>query len=402
MMTTPIEEFEPVYVTGRRPQEVTFTESEVEPIVADRPPEEIVFSEAEGETFMAPAPPPSMVPAPDVLASPSGEPPGRTPSAPYAGILDPPGATDRLFARPRSRRTRSRVQPSVPPSGPPVPVPAPVWHLDQAVRNEEGLIIEEKIREAPPLVPYEGVLDRPRRLPPKEVMQTLTTSHRELLSRPRIPSDKVELFETPEAVRAEIERGLSSKGTSTFLADYKDRWVVAHREIIKQAAEAYDIPAWMLASVAWTEVGGDPPWFDELAVYGRQHVGLDSTKTSFGPVQIQIYRAAQELGYDPENLSPISQRLIIWSLTDPQQNLFLVALHLRRLKDIDVPEKTGIQLSDDDARLIGARFNRGAELSRHALFNLGQKLSYGDALVRRRERSVSLLKGPAVPVSPTR
>jgi hypothetical protein len=130
-MPTRIPEFEPLHVFGRRPGEVTFTESEVEPIVADRPPDEIVFSEAEGETFMAPAPPPSMVPAPDVVASPGGEPPGRTPSAPYAGILDPPGATDRLLARPRSRHTRRRVQPSVPPSGPPVP-PVPVLAPESA------------------------------------------------------------------------------------------------------------------------------------------------------------------------------------------------------------------------------------------------------------------------------
>jgi hypothetical protein len=114
------------YIEVTAPRVVTFTEGEVEPIVADQPPaQEIIFSEAEGETSMAPAPPPSMVPVPDVLASPRGGLPGSTPSAPYAGVLDPPGAPNWLFSRPPSRRARRRVQPSVPPSGPPVP-PVPV------------------------------------------------------------------------------------------------------------------------------------------------------------------------------------------------------------------------------------------------------------------------------------
>jgi hypothetical protein len=140
--------FDDYYMTGRyygtapRQEEVTFTESEAEPIIAEeivfseaegetfRAPEEIVFGEAEGETFTAPAPPPIVGSVPNVLASPRGEPPGTTPSAPYAGILDPPGTPNWLFSRPRLRRPRRRVQPMTPPSGPPSP-PVPVRSIEQ-------------------------------------------------------------------------------------------------------------------------------------------------------------------------------------------------------------------------------------------------------------------------------
>jgi hypothetical protein len=144
----------------------------------------------------------------------------------------------------------------------------------------------------------------------------------------------------------------------------------------------------VLAGTAWAEVGGDPPWLDEVGMYAR----LDPTMTSFGPVQMQIRRAAEELGYDPQRLSPAQRRVIIWSLLDPQQNLYIVASHLQRLKNIDAPGRAASELSDDDVRLIGARYNRGAELSRRALLTLGQRTSYGDAIVRRRERVLELLK----------
>jgi hypothetical protein len=127
---------------------------------------------------------------------------------------------------------------------------------------------------------------------------------------------------------------------------------------------------------------------DELA----ENFRLNPNRTSFGPVQIQIYRAAQELGYNPDRLSPAQRRALIWTLLDPQSDLFVVASRLRRLKDIDVPWKTGAQLTDEDVRLIGGRYNRGAELSRHALQDLGLRPSYGDDLVRRKQRSIDLLK----------
>jgi hypothetical protein len=76
-----------------------------------------------------------------------------------------------------------------------------------------------------------------------------------------VPSDKVDAFNTTDAVRTQIERFRSRNGTSHFLADYKDRWVRANKNVIRAAAQQYDIPAWVLAAVAWTEVGGDPPFW---------------------------------------------------------------------------------------------------------------------------------------------
>jgi hypothetical protein len=78
----------------------------------------------------------------------------------------------------------------------------------------------------------------------------LTPAHRDLMARPRIPVDPVEPWGTAEAAQAFLERRLSRKGVSTFLADYKDRWVRAHRALIKAAAAEFDIPDWVLGGVA--------------------------------------------------------------------------------------------------------------------------------------------------------
>ena len=255
-------------------------------------------------------------------------------------------------------------------------------------------------QEAEPIVPegpYPGVVDPAVRLgdvprPSPEQTAGLTARHRALLARERVPADPVEEWGTIDAARAFLQRRLSRRGVSEFLADYKDRWVRSHRRIIQTAAREYDIPDWVLGGVAWTEVGGDPPWFDEGGVKLRQYFAGDPGRTSFGPIQIQLNRAAEELGYDPAAVSSIQRRVLIWTLDEPQNNIFIVASHLRRLKEIDAPGRSAAELKDDDVRLIGARYNRGAELTVRALTTLGQRTRYGDDLLRKRERIQNLFR----------
>ena len=255
-------------------------------------------------------------------------------------------------------------------------------------------------REAEPIVPegpYPGVVDPPVRAgevprPRPEQTVGLTARHRALLARERIPADPVAEWGTTDAARAFLQRRLSRQGVSEFLAGYKDRWVHAHRGIIQAAARENDVPDWVLGGVAWTEVGGDPSWFDEGGVKLRQYFAGDPGRTSFGPVQIQLNRAAEELGYDPAAVSSIQRRVLIWTLDDPQNDIFVVASHLRRLKEIDAPGRSAAELSDNDVRLIGARYNRGAGLTIRALTTLGQRTRYGDDLLRKRERIQNLLR----------
>jgi hypothetical protein len=214
----------------------------------------------------------------------------------------------------------------------------------------------------------------------------LTDLHRRLLGKRVVPADPMERWGIREAGRALVERRLSRTGTSTSLANYKDRWVRAHRHVIRAAAQQYDIPAWVLAGVAWTEVGGDPEVQDEVAA-----LGLRPERVSFGPVQMELRRGAEELGYEPESMSALQRRVLIWSLLDPQQNLFLVASHLDRLRDRDIPGRTAAEMTREDIRVLGARYNRGPELTREQILTTGPRTKYGDDVLRKQERVERLL-----------
>jgi len=162
--------------------------------------------------------------------------------------------------------------------------------------------------------------------------------------------------------------------------------------MIRQAAAENDLPDWFLAGVAWAEVGGDPPSIDYFAYSYRRDIGIGSRPagtTSFGAVSIQERRAAEELGYDPSRLTHMQSSFLIASLADPQQNLFIVASHLDRLRDQDFPGKPGELLTADDLKIIGTRYNRGPDLS---LEEIQRNLSYGESVVNKKDRLQGLLR----------
>lgn len=235
-----------------------------------------------------------------------------------------------------------------------------------------------------------GQAPRTGPIPLESTRNVLTPSHWALRNRPRITSDPVEKWNELDAAKTKGQRIVS--GISVHLRDFKDRWVHAHRAVITSAATEYDLPAWFLAGVAWAEVGGDPPVLDTLAYTYRRDIGVGSRApelTSFGDVSIQLRRAAEELGYDPAAMTELQKSFLISSLEDPQQNLFLVASHLDRLRDQDFPGKPADVLTDDDLKVIGARYNRGPNLTRA---EIDQNLSYGNDVVRKRARLEQLLQ----------
>jgi len=238
--------------------------------------------------------------------------------------------------------------------------------------------------------PQEIVGEIPRTGPvPIEKTSGLTKRHRSLRNRARMPADPMEHFGELEAAKMVAER--LKDGKSKSLSDYKDRWVRAHRKIITTAAVENDVPDWLLAGVAWAEVGGEPQWTDDLSTIKAELTGGDPTMASYGPIAMQVRRAAEELGYDPKTLSRIQEHLIVASLRDPQQNVLIVAAHLKRLKNVDSPAKPAVDLTDEEIKMIGARYNRGAELSQNAVLNKGQKTQYGDDIVKKKERLKGLL-----------
>jgi len=189
-------------------------------------------------------------------------------------------------------------------------------------------------------------------------------------------------------------------GDPDHLRNYKDTWVRTHRALIKSLSAQYKLPPELLAGVAWIEVGGKP-YSSKLVLYRfRQfdHLGdpllepLTITKkpglTSTGAVAIQLRRAAETMGLDFETLSADDKNRLLNCLQVDENDLAIVARYLWQLKQIDFPNQT--KIGPYEIRIIGARYNRGSELSLKAVL---RDTSYGDFIVNRiYERLQALLR----------
>ncbi|WP_324981899.1 hypothetical protein [Streptomyces sp.] len=105
----------------------------------------------------------------------------------------------------------------------------------------------------------------------------------------------------------------------------------------------------MVAGIAWQEVGGQWGWMDD-GVDTVRELGEDGwlpgapecliprlsgspDETPFGPIAIQMRRAAEVLGYEPANLTAGQRDNIEASLQDPGQNIFIASEYLAMLKE---------------------------------------------------------------------
>ena len=90
-------------------------------------------------------------------------------------------------------------------------------------------------------------------------------------------------------------------------------------------------------------------------------------KTSFGNVSMQVRRAAETLGYEPEKLTSDQESMIIESLKDPRQNIFIAAKHLAELRDIDFIGRTASNMTKENIKVTATRYNRapGAKLRKN-------------------------------------
>jgi len=129
----------------------------------------------------------------------------------------------------------------------------------------------------------------------------------------------------------------------------RSAWVSANSDVIQRAAAQYGIPADLLAGIAWIEVGGkgqvfddaagtvrqlaQSPWFpvDPEHLPGRLAGGVD--ETSYGPLSIQVRRAAEVLGYDPQHLTGGQRDQLVGALKDPTANVYIAAAYLRQVSD---------------------------------------------------------------------
>ncbi|MEV3993747.1 DNRLRE domain-containing protein, partial [Streptomyces sp. NPDC049837] len=135
---------------------------------------------------------------------------------------------------------------------------------------------------------------------------------------------------------------------------HKADFVAAYSDTIKAAAAHYDIPATLLAGVAYNEVSGDPPLWD---VGGET---LSGDAASYGNVSMQIQLAAEMLGYDPGSITSYQRTEIKNSLQDNVQNIFLSARYLSVGRDKIAPGKGAGSFTSGDLKNVGAWYKGGA------------------------------------------
>lgn len=171
--------------------------------------------------------------------------------------------------------------------------------------------------------------------------------------------------------------------TEFSIFDFKAQWVDGYSDTIKQAAEEYDLPELLVGGMAFNEVGGQLETISDRAIYDVRHMMEDMPEaikklipqkikekitapkehTSFGNTSIQLANAAQELGYDPNNLTPTQREIVIESLQDSRQSIFISAKHLRTLANQDYRGVPSSEMGNQHIRMLGARYNVGGRFT---------------------------------------
>lgn len=180
-------------------------------------------------------------------------------------------------------------------------------------------------------------------------------------------------------------------GGKEYIQQFKTAWVRHNRDTIKLNAIKHKFPPELLAGVCWIEVGGDPNFVDAWAFMvrsvaasfareiGSTEIAKHPNKTSFGAVSIQLLAAAKTLGLNADDLSENELRQLAICLQSDVYNIEVCARHLRQLIDHDGLQKHPPNLTMDQVRVVGARYNRGTGPS---LQSIKRNTSYGDFIVR--------------------
>lgn len=153
-------------------------------------------------------------------------------------------------------------------------------------------------------------------------------------------------------------------------------WIRDNKQLIEAAAKETGLPADLIAGIAWREVGGKPYIVDDITETVRHgaesevspitpenlplRAGGERDATSYGPMAVQLRRAAEVLGYDPHNLSDQQRDEVRAALKDPAQNIFVASKYLANLKaESDFSAVPADQLTPAQYQELAARYNGG-------------------------------------------
>ena len=144
---------------------------------------------------------------------------------------------------------------------------------------------------------------------------------------------------SPALLRIKLKTaGLEADGNYHWLPsdsdDERREYIFTNKHLLRNAARDSGLPPEMVAGIAWKEVEGDPSWTDDAFPWARRNLPFtgDQDMTSLGPMSIQVRRAAEVLGYDPENLSDQQRDEVTGALKDPAQNVYIASEYLAQLK----------------------------------------------------------------------
>lgn len=154
---------------------------------------------------------------------------------------------------------------------------------------------------------------------------------------------------------------------------FKDQFIKGHSNAFRAAAEQFDLPVELIASVAHAELGNDIN--NDLAYALRAEGGRDlpdfsifrglnkpRAQTSFGPFGIQQRRAAEILGYGSIDMMPeTARRMLIPTTRDPVAATFMLAKHLSNLRNLDFSGVAGKDLSREQMLIVATRYRQGPE-----------------------------------------
>jgi hypothetical protein len=196
-------------------------------------------------------------------------------------------------------------------------------------------------------------------------------------------------WDSSDFVRWELGVGESEE-------DFKLRWIKDNKEVIKAAAAQYGIPAVVLAGIAYKEVGGKPMVLDDTTDWARRHLPSwmlqgplagDPDNTSYGPMAVQVRRAAESLGYDPSKLTERQRNEIVASLKNPKENIFIAAQHISDLKkSSDFALADPATMTAGQGEELAARYNGGPN------WQGGQAQGYARDYAAHRDKAAEALK----------
>ena len=73
---------------------------------------------------------------------------------------------------------------------------------------------------------------------------------------------------------------------------------------------------------------------------------------------------------------------IIKSIKDPVENIYISAKHISDLRDMQYPEKSADDFSEEEIRILATRYNRGPDIS---LDKIKENTLYGDRVLENRD-----------------